>query len=628
MRLRVIFLTVLTLLLLSGAAMAAPVCTPVSVTLCVAADDVADVWINGTYIDTFNYVNWDETGVYPRCVTLSPSIMQASNIVAMKVRNLRCCEIWGSWSIETGCADGSHSCITSDEANLRLYRVEGSHTTPPPVDGSGNDWNDYVYTGTSGAGWQDAVKVTGTIYGKRIFDPCGGTRLEPLSWNANSAAETDDFQTIYLRQPFGLTPEPTLPPTNFTITKSVLATPTPGIDTNDRITYQLIICNTGQYTYDVVEFFDDLDNGFSFDGPYGGDCSGYGDGSVCLNGVSGGFTGKWTSGFPGASCVTINARAVDYWVDSSEWCQYRSNVAGVRYGSPDWPSSNTVTVQMTCPVSTNTPTLTFSPSNTWTPSNTYTQTFTRTPTLTYTFTNTYTHTFTITNTFTFTQTLTFTPSNTYTHTFTPSNTNTPGGATWTYTRTPTNTRTFTNTHTYTNTQTYTNTASHTFTETHTQTVTDTPSSTATQSHTPTQTETPILRFGLQKSINAHEFVIGDTVQYCITFTNEGIVVSDLHIWDTIPYELDFLFATGTYNTQTVSVNGYNHTMVYWTLPSVVPGDTGSVCIWARVARFPHASVDDGIKYVVNEDKLRALISGRPPGGTQGLVMNKNFCTGP
>lgn len=122
-------------------------------------------------------------------------------------------------------------------------------------------------------------------------------------------------------------------------------------------------------------------------------------------------------------------------------------------------------------------------------------------------------------------------------------------------------------------------------------------------------------------------MIGDTVQYCITFTNQGIVVSDLNIWDTIPYELDFLYATIPYNTQTVSVNGYNHTMVYWTLPSVVPGDSGSVCIWARVARFPHAELDDNIMYALDEDKLRALISGRPPGGTEGLVMHRNLCAG-
>jgi uncharacterized repeat protein (TIGR01451 family) len=451
---------------------------------------------------------------------------------------------------------------------MRLYRVANSWTTPPPVDGAGKQWNDPAYTGTGGAGWQDAIQDTGTIYGKLIYDPCDGHRLLPLSWSSGGNAADNDQQTLYMRQPFGLTPMPTVPPTSFTITKS--ANPTSGITTNE-VTYTLIICNTGQYTTSPVSVYDSFDPGFGFLGNWGGDCNGYGDGSPCISSSGSNFTATWIRGFPGLTCVTLTARVKDYYFDnSSDVCAYRSNVAGVEYPSPIlWAQSNTVTVQMQC-APTNTFTNTFTPSYTYTKTNTYTQTFTPTQT------NTFTQTFTLTNSQTFTST--FTP--TITQTF--SNTETPGG----FTDTKTNTYTYTNT--YTSTQTYTFTQTNTFSQTYT--VTQTYSTTPTF----TPTNTPMERITLQKSISKTEALIGDTLQYCITFNNVGSVVATFNIWDTIPAETDFLYCSGSVCSTYVNAG---RTIVNWTITGLPPGGNGSVCFFVRVARFPVSANPFGNSYL-------------------------------
>jgi len=66
------------------------------------------------------------------------------------------------------------------------------------------------------------------------------------------------------------------------------------------------------------------------------------------------------------------------------------------------------------------------------------------------------------------------------------------------------------------------------------------------------------------------------------------VVTDLVIWDTIPYEVDFLFCQGsTCSTSSVTdSNGLPRTVVQWEINSIEVGVSGSVCFLVRVARFP------------------------------------------
>ncbi len=644
MNIKKVFLTAAISVLFAFSVNAA--CNPTAATLCVAIDDIADVWINSTYMGAFTYVNWDEPGV-PTCITFNPTILaETQNIVAIKVKNLRCCEVWGSWTIEATCSDGSHSCINSDatgDSQMRLDYIQ-SCTEEPARDGSNREWWEREYQDSGSPPWQNPEVVTGTIYGKTIFDPCTGQRLMPLSYDATSGAETDDCKHLYMRQEFIMTPVPTLPPPSFTIAKSV--TPTGGITTND-VSYTLEICNSGNYTTSTVEVFDDFDPGFGFVGPYGGGCDAYGDGSPCFTGDGSSFTIRWLRGFPGQTCVTLTARVKDYYFDrSQESCDYRDNVAGIKWGlAADWPKSNTVTVQMEC-IPTNTPSETFTRTHTYT--HTFTRTFTHTFTLTNTNTNVYTptitptstHSFTETNTFTRTITPTFTNSNTYTstntatftptNTFTASNTYTPGGPTDTPSNTHTNTHTFTRTntftHTFTNTRTFTNTHTATATHTNTHTFTNTHTATDTATHTATSTETftatdtatathtPYDRVSLHKSVSQTEALIGDTLQYCITFTNVGAVVTDLVIWDTIPYEVDFLFCQGSVCT-TSSVtdgNGLPRTVVQWEINGLEVGVSGSVCFLVRVARFPVITYgENNDVYAYMESKKYEIIYDKP-----------------
>ncbi|HRU39483.1 MAG TPA: hypothetical protein P5511_06370, partial [Candidatus Goldiibacteriota bacterium] len=137
-------------------------CTPSVANMCAAVDDVAQVWINSNYVGEFNYVNWDQTNVYPKCVTFNASWLDATgqNIIAIDVKNTECCEIWGSWTIEVTCAEGGHYCLSSDDAGMMLYNVPTPSETPPPPDGSGRPWYQKEYTGVATPTWVSATVDT------------------------------------------------------------------------------------------------------------------------------------------------------------------------------------------------------------------------------------------------------------------------------------------------------------------------------------------------------------------------------------------------------------------------------------------------------------------------------------
>src|ERR1035437_5501381 len=534
-------------------------CTPTAATLCVAADDIAQVWINDNFAGSFTYVNWDQTGVYPKCISIPAAWIFDSvpNVIAIDVRNTRCCEIWGSWTIESMCQDGTHSCLSSDDPGMMLYNALTPQPTPspPPPDGNGKLWWQVQYTAVATPIWQSAVVDNGTIYGKLIYNPCTGKRLQPLSYSSGGSGPVPENH-IYMRQPFSMSPVPTLPPANFTISKSIVGAPLNNVNTGDRVTYQLLVCNTGQAVVDSsVLLTDDYDNGFSFDGPYGGDCAGNGDGSPCSQNGTGIFTTSWMRGFPGMTCVTVTGKVVDYYVDGSECCQYRSNWAGVHWtGAVNDAVSNTVVVRITCPgtptyTKTLTPTFTISNTNTFSPTQTATPTRTRISTLT--------------------QTLSFTITPTITLTWTVSQTWTPhAGLSNTYTPTITMTRT----------QTITLTSTYTYTPTYTPSITVTPTSTI--------TNTWVNAVNISKSEDKTQVPMGDTVQYCITFTNVGAGPATFDIWDTIPDVTNFLWCTEGCTAPSSGSQG-NTYVVDWHLTNVPAGASGTVCMWVQLERWPY-----------------------------------------
>jgi hypothetical protein len=78
--------------------------------------------------------------------------------------------------------------------------------------------------------------------------------------------------------------------------------------------------------------------------------------------------------------------------------------------------------------------------------------------------------------------------------------------------------------------------------------------------------------------------MGDTVQYCITFTNVGADYASFHIWDTIPDVTNFLWCTSGCTTSGAQGNNF---VVDWYITNVPPGESGSVCVWVELARFPY-----------------------------------------
>lgn len=110
------------------------VCTPQSATLCAAVDDIAQIYLNGTLLDTFTYcdVGW---ACQPKCIYFTPAqlalLLPTGNILATYVQNTSCCELWGSWSLDIGCSDGTTAISSSNDAGLEMLS-DTSCTSPNP----------------------------------------------------------------------------------------------------------------------------------------------------------------------------------------------------------------------------------------------------------------------------------------------------------------------------------------------------------------------------------------------------------------------------------------------------------------------------------------------------------------
>src|SRR5688572_26016914 len=86
---------------LAGAA----VCTPTAATLCLAADDYADIWINGVCVlactgTDFPYID-GSSSTPVKCVSVSTAILDplGNNNIAVRVRDVQPTEMWGTWAL-------------------------------------------------------------------------------------------------------------------------------------------------------------------------------------------------------------------------------------------------------------------------------------------------------------------------------------------------------------------------------------------------------------------------------------------------------------------------------------------------------------------------------------------------
>ena len=386
-------------------------CTPSSAQLCAAVDDDADIYINGTFIDSFPYcdVGWVCS---VKCISLSGAqlslLQQTGNVIAVELLNTDASEMWASWSLDITCSDGTHSYVSSsDITDISMYYDNSPcPADPAPNDGGGLPWYDPLYDdSTSGVSWTAPLVETGYKWGKRLYDPQTGNLLPALSYAVDSSTGVLDCKQIFFRQGFDLTIDPTPVPPNFTITKS--ANRTEEITGPGLITFTINICNTGSGTQgEQVRVFDTWTSSqWQYQGPWG---PWYDEtfGNVSRTNADQHVDVSYLfeNGFPGGQCYTFV-----YWVQT--WnpvtnCLTWYNTAYAQYPVGTPVASAQVELQNLCPSSTATRTVT--PTRTATP--------TRTPTRTITLTRTPTPTRTITPpagsspTFTPTATRTITPT--------------------------------------------------------------------------------------------------------------------------------------------------------------------------------------------------------------------------
>lgn len=403
---------------LAGAVRTLPAatCNPVSATLCVAVDDFADVWINGTCVllcadNDFAYID-STSGTPVSCLSIPPSMLSATgtNYIAVMVRNTNPTEMWGTWALDILCAGGAHSYATSSDSFDFFHDASG--TTPPPLDINSLPWYDPAYQPVSP--WGSPVTVGSSVYGKRALDPQTGTPLPPKSWNSSGSGSGQD--RMYFRQGFGLTPQPTPVPPNMTVQlfSSVCAMQN---GANFDVTVRL--CNSGGNVTNTVQVTVHRDPEVAFCGPYSP--VGY---TITQSGNDSIYS---FPGFAGSSCMDYVMCGVDYYIGPSEVGTIRRITADLVYpGGTDVAGLDIPAVN--CIVFTPTPTRSYSATPTQLPTDTVSPT-PAAPTATSTATPTRTATPTVTTTLSPPPTATVTVTPTITETFTPAPTPPPATAT-------------------------------------------------------------------------------------------------------------------------------------------------------------------------------------------------------
>jgi uncharacterized repeat protein (TIGR01451 family) len=134
----------------------------------------------------------------------------------------------------------------------------------------------------------------------------------------------------------------------------------------------------------------------------------------------------------------------------------------------------------------------------------------------------------------------------------------------------------THTPTHTPTRTHTPVHSPTRTATRTATPTRTPTVTVTRTFTPGPTATPA--FPLVKSSAQTQVTIGETLTFCIRWTNDSSAARSNVIWDTVSA---FLTYVGCSDSCTQSGG-----LVSWTISSLGAGQSVDRCFWGTVNGYP------------------------------------------
>jgi uncharacterized repeat protein (TIGR01451 family) len=372
---------------------AAVVCTPQSALLCAAVDDVADVYINGIYIDTFGYVDVGDTGESPKCETLTATQLSAlnsrgptGNVIAVRDQNSNCCEMWATWSMQITCANGGYSYVDSDtgqgvdfttDTNLCCLPTATPAGTIVSCDAGptagGYTWYNPLYN--ENGTWASASGITyyGHEYGQKIHSLQTGDLLVPLGYGGGGVYGNTGCQQIFFRQGFDLYVTPTPQPPDMTITKTSNKTVVGISGPNDTISFSFHICNSGGGLASMAGTIDqwtDTSSGWQYQGPkttlYGITGPGgtyFGD---IAEGVSNGPPAvpiQFLTGFPGVTCTGCPAVCYDFtWILASPDivpCLTWYNSVTLTW--PGGQASSSVPIDNFCPSKTFTPTSTPTP---------------------------------------------------------------------------------------------------------------------------------------------------------------------------------------------------------------------------------------------------------------------------
>lgn len=94
------------------------------------------------------------------------------------------------------------------------------------------------------------------------------------------------------------------------------------------------------------------------------------------------------------------------------------------------------------------------------------------------------------------------------------------------------------------------------------------------------------RIEMLKTANPMDATIGDTITYCIDFSNYSGAARTFNIWDTVPAIMTLQGCNGC------SVNYYGDTtVVWWPINNLANGAAGQVCFWVTVARLPYFEIE-------------------------------------
>jgi uncharacterized repeat protein (TIGR01451 family) len=92
------------------------------------------------------------------------------------------------------------------------------------------------------------------------------------------------------------------------------------------------------------------------------------------------------------------------------------------------------------------------------------------------------------------------------------------------------------------------------------------------------TPTPTPSMPLVKTINVPTANLGDTVTYCVNWTNNSSAAQSFNVWDTVPASITYLGC--------ISGCAQSGGVVSWSLVGAAAATSGTFCFWGRVSGYP------------------------------------------